>query len=336
MPHAHAHISTGKSRARKPISKQAPVTRRDDAQTPEEALIMLQRTIGNQAVMRFIQRTTDEELPRQYKVRPVNIHGTTPGHSVQRLKGWLKKRWREFKALFTRGGGGGGGVIAPPMGAKSMETDQQHGVPQTNDFSEEQLQTHMNAYRQARYYHATKVANATKIMESGGLDPNFRGKGGASEAENFDKEGANVTFLGGDHTTSLYYQNIIKGKTGEDVETLRPFLSKGHRDENLMEDFGDQDNLAYKTDRAIPSSQIVRGNLIDQSREKLEQVFAIVKEYYPENEQGISVDEVIRRHWECIGKGLTTHQAYKPSGKGIGFRGGERTYQGRDDRRMSF
>lgn len=190
------------------------------------------------------------------------------------------------------------------------------------DFGQAELEEHMGAYRQARFYHATKLEYIDDIVRDG-MDVQNK-KEGADAAEGRPSHPFN--YLGGDIHTTKFYKSVLREP---DTEHLRMFLNPGDF-ENLDVDWGDEANLAYRTPDPIPPEQIMRGTFAQQEPEKLHQIFSIVREFYPDEGAGVTVEEVKYRHFCAIRKGVTTHEAYTYSGKNIG-RGGRRNYQPRDE-----
>lgn len=206
---------------------------------------------------------------------------------------------------------------------RKRETKEEKTLPVTNDFTDEELQIHLRAYKGARYYHATKMEHVESISKIG-LDPKHGGKGGSDEAE-----GRNLTwervYLGGDMTTTLYYQGVLRK---HNPQFFRAFLTPKEL-ESLAVDMGDEDNLAYWTPLAVKPEQMIRGKFAEQSKEKLLPIFEIVRQHYPEKDRPDTPEEVMARHFEAITKKKTIHKWGEKANKQTRY--GERAYQARDE-----
>lgn len=204
------------------------------------------------------------------------------------------------------------------------------GDPSATEITGEQLDEHMEAYKKARWYHATSPTAVPSIL-TGGLDPRKRGtEGGAEAISNPTKvEAAKkdpAVFLGGDVTTTRYYNAQLKQPW--ETPHLRAFL-KPAEGETMSEDLADQENLAYRTPNPVGAQGLIYGRLAEQSPEKLDSIFEIVRQHYPGGGKGVSVEDVKRRHAQAIARGKTTHSSKQKSGKSV--REGPRYYQARDD-----
>ncbi len=195
-------------------------------------------------------------------------------------------------------------LMPDPPRPSLLERVLMHGEPVTD----QQLDAHMEAYRNARFYHATSRTSVPSILAQG-LDPAKRGSSEGAEAIANPKGVAAAkndpaVFLGGDITTTRYYNRKLKQPP--DAPHLRAFLTPAQALQT-REDTGDATNLAFRSDDLVPPQSLSFGRHGDQSESKLRSIFGIVRQHYPGGGEGVTTDEVMRRHAVAIQRGLTTH-----------------------------
>lgn len=185
-----------------------------------------------------------------------------------------------------------GGPVNPPA--------PQAPPPQpVRQFTNEQLDEHVKAYRKARYYHSTRDTTADLIMQQGMI----ASRGGGLDAQE-QRQHRDLNFLGADYETAREY----RGYYGANGETLRPFLTaQQHNSDHLVEDWNGGTLAAATIPEDIPANHIMRGRFAEQNPQTLQSIFDVVRQHYP-NPNGIATDEVIARHREAIQTGHTTHR----------------------------
>ncbi len=184
-----------------------------------------------------------------------------------------------------------------------VETDLKR---ESRTFSEKELEEHMKAYRQSRYYHQTYLVFIPEIEKSG-LLTSKGGQGGLASTEpEYAYKSKEQVYLAQEINlmrtvaTKLKFSKSEEPKNKETTR-IRAFLTK-EESENLDDDPDYDAHLSYKSFADVPSQQVMVGRITEQSEAALLKIFEVVRTHYPDP-TAVTVEEVLDRHLAAISAG---------------------------------